>query len=78
MYEQAAPAHFLCWNIVGEVLHSHALAGVGFVVGTGAGPLDVAYEAVVNYDALGAVLAGAFRLVDVDVVDAARSGGPCA
>ena len=63
------PARFLCGNVVRKIFHRHALACVGFVVGAGAGQLDVTYEAVVDYDALSAVLAGSLGLVDVDVVD---------
>ena len=68
MYEQAVCLLiFLC--ALGDILNCHAFAGVGGVVVTVIRDLNDTHEFVVDHNALGAVLAGAFRFVHINMVD---------
>ena len=61
------PAHFLC--AFGDILDCYTLAGIGCIVFTSARDLNDTYEFIVDHDALGAILTGAFRFVNIDVID---------
>ena len=65
-----APFYLGCGGAA-EVIHAHALAGVGLVVAFeyAVRQFNVAHKAVVNCHALGAVLAGSLCLIHVDPVD---------
>ena len=53
----------------GDILNGYAFAGVSGVVVTVVRDLNHTYKFVMDHDALGAVLAGAFRFVHINVVD---------
>ena len=61
------PAHFLC--ALGDILNCNAFSGIGDVVIAIVRDLNDTYELVVDHDALGAVLASAFRFANINVIN---------
>ena len=67
MYEQAISLLVLC--CLGHILNCYTFAGIGCVVVTVVRNFNNTNEFIVDHDALGAVLAGAFRFVHINVVN---------
>ena len=58
---------FLC--AFGDILDCYTLPSIGSIVVTGIWDLNDTYEFIVDHNALGTILTGAFRFVNIDVID---------